>query len=191
MWSSEATGRTIWQMRAWSVTLFVGVLALGLVSAALAGSTPSPPVTSLRALAPPPKLPPGFAKAIGRGAVRVGISRATALHRTRLLLSDVTGLPLYAFAGTQGRVCFLVWRGIGNCGRLDGGKDVLWAMNGGNDKRGQALVGVVSDRVRAVDVEIRGRRFRAPVRHNAFVVPFRYHDWDSGLLWVKVTPVIR
>jgi hypothetical protein len=176
-------------MRAWWVTLVVPVLVLGLVSTAFAGSPSSPPVSSLRSLPPPPKLPPGYAMAVSRSAGRVGITRATALHRTRLLLSNVTGLPLYAFAGTQGQVCFFVWRGAGTCNLIDGGHDVVWSINGGSRKRGQAVVGVVSDRVRAVDVLIQGRHVRASIRHNAFVVPFRYPKGGGLLGMPSVVPV--
>jgi hypothetical protein len=104
-----------------------------------------------------------------------------------MLLSDVTGLPLYAFAGTDGRVCFVVWRGRGTCGEIGARVNVLWLVNGGNRRRGQAVVGVVSDHVRAVDVSIRGRVTRASVRHNAFVVPFRM----AGERMPSVAPVIR
>ena len=109
-----------------------------------------------------------------------------------MLLSDVTGLPLYAFAGTKGRICFVVWRGGGTCGQLSATAPVLWLINGGNRKRGQAVVGVVSDRVVAVDVSIRGKVVRARVRHNAFVVPFRYRQSEKlSPPPVSVAPVLR
>jgi hypothetical protein len=106
------------------------------------------------------------------------------------LLSDVTGLPLYAFAGTQGRVCFVVWRGGGTCGEVTAMHDAIWLVNGGSRKRGQAVVGVVSDRVRVVDVSIRGKVFHARVRHNAFVVPFRLRKGER-LPMPSVLPITR
>jgi hypothetical protein len=90
-----------------------------------------------------------------------------------MLLSNVTGLPLYAFDGRNGQVCFVVWRGGGTCGVLGTTRDSLWIVNGGSRKRGQAVVGVVSDGVRAVVVTLGARTVRATVRHNAFVIPFR------------------
>lgn len=73
----------------------------------------------------------------------------------------------------DGRICFLVWRGLSECGTLDATHAMFWGINGGNRKRGQAVVGVVADKVHAVDVRLGTRRVRASVRHNAFVVPFR------------------
>jgi hypothetical protein len=119
-------------------------------------------------------------------APHVGIAARTARNRLRLLRRDVTGLPLYAFGGTQGRVCFFVWRGGGTCGPVTASRNALWLVNGGNRKRGQAVVGVVSDRVRAVDVALRGRVIRARVVHNAFVVPFR-----SGQVELRPMPRVR
>jgi hypothetical protein len=147
-------------------------------------------VSSLRSLTPPPKLPAYYVRVVGHSANYVGITRATAVRRTRLLLSDVTGLPLYAFAGTKGSVCFFVWRGGGTCGEVDATHDAIWFVNGGSRKRGQAVVGVVSDRVRAVDVSIRGSYVRAAVRHNAFVVPFRLRKAER-LPQPSVVPITR
>jgi hypothetical protein len=124
-------------------------------------------------LAPPPKLPTNYVREVGRIAVQAGISRATAVARTRLLLSDVTGLPLYAFGGADGQVCFVVWRGLGSCGALGSERNALWGINGGSHKRGQAVVGVVSDRVSRVTVLLDGKAIPARLRHNAFVAPFR------------------
>jgi hypothetical protein len=107
-----------------------------------------------------------------------------------MLLSNVTGLPLYAFAGTDNRVCFAVWRGGGTCGEVDATHDAIWLVNGGSSTRGQAVVGIVSDRVRAVDVSIRGRFVRAAVRHNAFVVPFRLRKGER-MPQPSVVPVTR
>lgn len=157
---------------------------------AIAASRVAPMVASLRTLRPPPKLPADFASGLGGMANYVGITRATAVKRTRMLLSDVTGLPLYAFAGTRGRVCFVVWRGGGTCGEVTATHDAIWLVNGGSRKRGQAVVGVVSDRVRAVEVSIRGRSVRARVRHNAFVVPFRLRKGEP-LPLPSVLPITR
>jgi hypothetical protein len=96
-----------------------------------------------------------------------------------MLLSDVTGLPLYAFGGSNGQVCFVVWRGGGTCGVVGGKRDALWVVNGGSWKRGQAAVGVVSDRVRAVTVFLGGRRIPTRLRHNAFVAPFRLGKYQA------------
>jgi hypothetical protein len=106
------------------------------------------------------------------------------------LLSNVTGLPLYAFAGTNGRVCFVIWRGGGTCGVVDARHDAIWVVNGGSRKRGEAVVGVVSDRVRAVLVSIGGRVARVPVRHNAFVLPFRIAKGER-LPLPSVVPITR
>jgi hypothetical protein len=150
----------------------VAALVLALpVSAAPPGTQPL--VASLRTLPPPPRLPDQFRSSVVPLAAYVGITPTVALQRTRLLLRNVTGLLLYAFAGTQGRICFTLWRGGGTCGEVSASHDVVWLVNGGNRRRGEAVVGIVSDRVRAVDVTIRGRLVRASVRHNAFFVPFR------------------
>jgi hypothetical protein len=152
----------------------LGLLAAGaaVVAAAALASTAPAPLGALRNLAPPARLPGDYVRLVELSASHVGVSRAVAVRRTRMLLRDVTGLPLYAFWGTQGRVCFAVWRGAGTCGivRRD---SVLWLVNGGSRKRGQAVVGVAADGVHAVDVAIGATTIRASVRHNAFVVPFR------------------
>jgi hypothetical protein len=158
------------------------------VSLATAASLATPRVSSLRTLSPPSKLPADYVHAVDHLAAYVGISRGTAVRRTRLLLSDVTGLPLYAFAGTAGRVCFQVWRGAGTCGEITRTHTAIWAMNGGSRKRGQAVVGVVSDSVHAVNIRIGGRTFRVRVRHNAFVLPYRVKNrWPR----VSVLPIVR
>ena len=149
----------------------VAVLVLAVpVSAAPPGR---PLVASLRTLPPPSKLPDHFRSSLSPLAAHVGITPAVALQRTRLLLRNVTGLPLYAFAGTGGRICFVLWPGGGTCGEVSASHDVVWLVNGGNQQAWEVVVGVVSDRVRAVDVTIRGKLIRASVRHNAFFVPFR------------------
>jgi hypothetical protein len=130
-------------------------------------------VASLRTLPPLASLPAGVSFPLAHMAPHAGIDARTARNRLRPLRRDVTGLPLYAFGGTQGRVCFFLWRGGGTCGPVTATDSVLWLVNGGSRKRGQAVVGVVSDRVRAVEVSVRGRVVRARVVHNAFVVPFR------------------
>ncbi|HEY7536606.1 MAG TPA: hypothetical protein VH721_01350 [Gaiellaceae bacterium] len=161
-----------------AVVLGAALAALAIAPPGAAEQRGAPLVESLRSLPAPPKLPADYVRAIGHVASSVRITRATAVKRTRLLLSDVTGLPLYAFAGTKGRVCFVVWRGGGDCGEVNQTHHVIWLVNGGNRRRGQAVVGVVSDRVRAVDVKIRERIVRVGVRHNAFVVPFRIREGE-------------
>jgi hypothetical protein len=113
----------------------------------------------------------------------------TAVRRTRLLLSDVTGLPLYAFGGSGGQVCFLVWRGVGGCGALDSRSEALWTINGGSHRRGEAVVGLVSDRVRSVTVLLNGKVIPVRLRHNAFVAPFRVKNQEEPR--VKVTTTLR
>ena len=159
----------------------IGVLAavVAAAPAASAETASAPPVASLRTLPVPAKLPTDYVREIGRAAEHVGITRATAVRRTRMLLSDVTGLPLYAFGGTKGQVCFVVWRGVGTCGVLDRQHAALWAVNGGSRKRGEAVVGIVSDRVRAVTVLLGERKIPVRVRHNAFVAPFRLGTYQS------------
>jgi hypothetical protein len=107
-----------------------------------------------------------------------------------MLLSDVTGLPLYAFGGTNGQVCFVVWRGVGTCGVLSHQSETLWAVNGGSRKRGQAVVGVVSDRVRVVTVLLGGRKIPVRLRHNAFVASFRLGRHEA-MPRVTVVPTTR
>jgi hypothetical protein len=104
-----------------------------------------------------------------------------------MLLTDVTGRPLYAFAGKSGQVCFVLWRGGGTCGVLHEGHDSLWLVNGGSRKRGQAVVGVVPDGVRAVIVRLGSRTIRAAVRRNAFAVAFRVARGQAAK--IRVTTV--
>jgi hypothetical protein len=136
-------------------------------------------VASLRTLPPLASVPAGVSFAVIHMAPHAGIAARSARNRMRLLRRNVTGLPLYAFGGTEGRVCFFVWRGGGTCGPVTATHNVVWLVNGGSRKRGQAVVGVVSDRVRAVDVSLRGRVVRVRAIHNAFFVPFR--SGQSGL----------
>lgn len=167
------------------------LLTVGLVGATVAGaSSDAPMVASLRSLPPPKALPAGVDIVFRRGGAHVGISADVARERTRLLLRDVTGLPLYAFGGTYGRVCFFLWRGGGTCGEVSASHDVISVVNGGSRKRGQAVVGVVSDRVRAVDVWLGRRVVRTSVRHNAFFVPFRLGPYE-GAPRTQVVPIIR
>jgi hypothetical protein len=173
-----------------SAVLAGAVAAVLAAPLALAEPQTMPLVGSLRTLPAPLALPADYVRVIDRSAMYVGITRATAVKRTRMLLSNVTGLPLYAFAGTKGRICFVVWRGGGTCGEVDAAHDAIWLVNGGSRKRGQAVVGVVSDRVRAVNVWIRGRLVLARVRHNAFVVPFRLRKGER-MPQASVLPVTR
>lgn len=159
---------------AYRIALLAVLLAA--VAAPVATSAPlnsAPPLAALRTLPAPPKLPADYVRAVGRIATHAGISRATAVARTRLLLSDVTGLPLYAFGGANGQVCFVVWRGLGTCGTLGSDRHAIWGINGGSHKRGQAVVGVVSDAVGHVTVFLDGKAVPARLRNNAFVAPFR------------------
>jgi hypothetical protein len=177
-------------MRFPAVVIGAALAASVVASFAVAEPLVAPPVASLQSLPAPPKLPADYVREIGRMASWGGITRATAVKRTRLLLSSVTGLPLYAFAGTKGRVCYVVWRGGGSCGEINGTKNVLWLVNGGSRRRGQAVVGVVADGVRAVDVSMRARTVRVSVRHNAFVVPFRTRK-SERIPQPSVVPVTR
>jgi hypothetical protein len=111
-------------------------------------------------------------------APQAGIAARTARNRTRLLRRDVTGLPLYAFGGTDGRVCFFLWRGGGTCGPVTATHNVISIYGGGSRKRGQVVVGVVSDHVRAVDVSLRDHVTHAHVVNNAFFVPFRVGRYE-------------
>lgn len=150
------------------------VVAVALTAATLgASAATTPPVASLMTLRVATRLPADLATDLRLMGKPAGLPQAAVLPRVRLLLSDATGLPLYAFAGTQSRVCFFVWRGGGTCGEISDRHKVLWIVNGGSHKRGQAVVGVVSDGVRAVAVRIGGRVVQAAVKHNAFVLPFR------------------
>lgn len=137
------------------------LVAIGV--AGIAASSGAPPVASLRTLPVPPKLPSGLADSLRPMAPHAGLAGSAAVARTRLLLSDVTGLPLYAFGGTGSRVCFLIWHGGGTCGEVSAAHKALWIVNGGSRKRGQAVVGVVADGVRAVDVRLGSRVLRATV----------------------------
>jgi hypothetical protein len=160
------------------------------VAPAAAPSPGAPTVVALRTLPPLASLPSGVGFVLTRMAPWAGIAASTARSRTRLLRCDVTGLPLYAFGGTQGRVCFFLWPGGGSCGPVTSTHRVLWKVNGGSRKRGQAVVGVVSDGVRAVDVSLRGRVVRVRVVHNAFVFPFRLGRYEV-LPQPRVRPVAR
>jgi hypothetical protein len=148
------------------------IAAALVLAASVAAASGVPPVASLWTLPPPTTLPPQYPSSVSGLATSVGINRALALRRTRLLRTDVTGLPLYAFSGTRSRICFTLWPGGGTCGQISASHTIVWIVNGGGGKRAPAVVGVVSDRVRAVEVTILGKRVRASVRHNAFVVPF-------------------
>jgi hypothetical protein len=118
-------------------------------------------VASLRTLPPLASVPAGVSFAVIHMAPHAGIAARSARNRMRLLRRNVTGLPLYA------------------CGPVTATHNVVWLVNGGSRKRGQAVVGVVSDRVRAVDVSLRGHVVRVRAIHNAFFVPFR--SGQSGL----------
>jgi len=63
------------------------------------------------------------------------------------------------------------------------------AVNGGSRKRGQAVVGVVSDRVRAVDVSIGAVRAALPSGHNA--LSFRSASEGRADAATFVVPVTR
>jgi hypothetical protein len=166
------------------------LVALLAVAGTRAEPKAEPMVASLQTLPAPSKLPAGYVRGIQRSAAYVGISRAVAAKRTRLLLSDVTGLPLYAFGGTKRRVCFAIWRGGGTCGEVSANKHVIYVVNGGSHRRGQAVAGVVSDRVKAVDVTIQDRVVHVSVRHNAFVVPFRWRRGEP-MAPARVRPILR
>jgi hypothetical protein len=172
-----------------TAVLAAPIAALVVTSAAIGETRTAPPVASLRTLPAPAKLPAQYVRLVKYQAIRVGVTRSVAVARTRILLTNVTGLPLYAFAGTQDRVCFAVWPGGGGCGTLDVANKIIWLINTRSRNR-EAVVGVVSDGVRAVDVQLGGRLVRATVRHNAFVVPFRRRKGDR-MPQPSVVPVIR
>jgi len=67
---------------------------------------------------------------------------------------------------------------------------VVWLVNGGSRKRGQAVVGVVSDSVRAVEVTLRGHVIRSRVINNTFFVPFRVGRYEL-MPRPQIRPIIR
>ena len=177
-------------MRVGVAVIVVSIAAFLTAAVPATPATVSPPVASLRLLSPPPKLPADYVRGLSRIAPHVGLTPVIAAHRTRLLLRNVTGLPLYAFSGTGGQICLIVWRGVGTCAVMSKKRAVLWGINGGSRKRGQAVVGVVVDGVRAVNVSLGTRHVRAAVRHNAFVVPFRLGQGASEPR-TTVAPIFR
>ena len=141
----------------------------------------TPPVSAFSTLPAPTKpLPSDLKLAIARAANRIGVTATTAVNGTRLLRSNVTGLPLYAFGGNGNAVCFLVWRGVGTCGEITTPTSVVWAVNGGSKKRGHAVVGIVSDAVMAVKVRINNNWHVVTPVHNAFYFPYRAALSPSG-----------
>jgi hypothetical protein len=145
-----------------------------LASQAAAARQRPPTISALATLPPPGRpLPAGLQTAIARQASMIRLGRRQAQRRTRLLRSNVTGLPVYGFGGAGGSVCFIVWRGVGTCGRITSPTYVLWAVNGGSRKRGQAVVGIVSDPVVRVRVRIDNTWHIAAPVHNVFYVAYR------------------
>jgi len=164
------------------IALGLVVLVLGSQAFAARGAAPVSALSTLPALTKP--LPSDLKLAIGRAADHIGVSPKTALAGTRLLRSNVTGLPLYAFRGNGNAVCFIVWRGVGTCGEINSPTGVLWAGNGGSKKRGQAVVGVVSDAVVTVKVRVNGSWHVVTPVHNAFYFPYREAVTASGKIAV-------
>jgi hypothetical protein len=136
-----------------------------------------PPVTK--------PLSPDLKTAIARLAGAIHVNARLAFRRTRLLRSNVTGRPLYAFGGSDNTVCFLVWRGAGSCGKITSSTKALFMWGGGSRKRGQVVVGLVSDAVVAVRVRINTTLHLVRPVHNAFVVPYR--DPSARVTVVAVT----
>jgi hypothetical protein len=165
------------------VLVALGLIVLVSGGQALAARQPQP-VSALSTLPAPAKpLPSDLKLAIGRAADHIGVSPRTALNGTRLLRSNVTGLPLYAFGGGKA-LCFIVWRGVGTCGDLNAPTSVLWAVNGGSKKRGQAVVGIVPDAVVAVRVRVNNSWHVVTPVHNAFYFPYHVSPNSSGTVAV-------
>lgn len=161
----------VWAMllRSGAVLVLIAVFA----GSGFAANQAPPSVSALTTLPPPSKpLPADLKFAVGRAANYIGLDARVALRRVRLLRSNVTGLPLYAFGG-NGSVCFMLWRGGGTCARITAPNGVRWFVSGGSRRRGQAVVGIVPDSVKALRVRVSGTWHVVKPVHNAFYFAYR------------------
>lgn len=87
-----------------------------------------------------------------------------------------SGLPqgdLYAFRGTEGRVCFILTRGVGLCPNraFAGEPGVIWAVSGGSPREEAAVVGLVADDVSHVELVAEDARTPVALVNNSIYAP--------------------
>jgi hypothetical protein len=167
--------RTVFRDR--RVIVAVAVVALlgaaGASAFAIYGSGPSPGLTagvsSLDRLPRPASLPDSVTSHLGQLASFVGISTADAEARMRRLRVDLPQGDLYAFRGTEGRICFILTRGVSLCPNSASAGDpgVNWATSGGSPGEEAAVVAVVADNVSSVDVIAGDARTPVPIINNS------------------------
>jgi hypothetical protein len=111
-------------------------------------------VSSLDRLPRPASLPVAVTDHLGRLAASAGISTADAEAGMRLLRVGLPRGDLYAFRGTEGRVCFILTRGVGLCpaSATAGEPGVMWAVSAGYPGEESALVALVADNVSSVEL---------------------------------------
>jgi hypothetical protein len=125
---------------------------------AIYGSGSSPGLTagvsSLDRLPRQASLPDVVTDHLDRLAAFVGISTADAEAGMRRLRVGLPQGDLYAFRGTEGRVCFILTRGAGLCPRSAsaGEPGVMWAVGGGYPGEASAVVALVADNVSSVEL---------------------------------------
>jgi hypothetical protein len=156
------------------------VVLLGAVGAsafAIYGSGPSPGLTagvsSLDRLPPPASLPDSVTSHLDQLASFVGISTAEAEASMRLLRAGLPQGDLYAFRGTEGRVCFILTRGVALCpnSASAGEPGINWATSGGTPAEGTAVVAVVADNVSHVELIADDARTAVPIINNSIYAP--------------------
>jgi len=91
----------------------------------------------------------------------------------RLLRAGLPQGDLYAFRGTEGRVCFILTRGVALCpnSASAGEPGINWATSGGSPGEEVAVVAVVADNVSHVELIADDARAAVPVINNSIYAP--------------------
>ena len=128
---------------------------------------------------PPAEWPSSLPRiALEHSAAAVGISTSEAEQRLRLLQNGLTLGPgrtqghgsLYAFQGSPGTACMFLTGQGGTCvtpQSVDYSQSVMWGVFSGYPGETPAIVALVADNVRAVEVDISGNTRSIPIVNNS------------------------
>ena len=167
--------------------------AAGASAFAIYGSGSSPGLTagvsSLDRLPRPASLPDAVRNHLGSLAAFVGVSTADAEAGMRLLRADLPQGDLYAFRGTEGKVCFILTRGVELCpnSASAGEPGVNWATSGGSPGEDAALVALIADNVSSVDLIAGDARTPVPIINNSIYASLPKLSQDPHFFFLSVS----
>jgi hypothetical protein len=151
------------------------LLGVQLAGYGFAGREPPPGVSAgvsaLDHLPPAATVPASVVRFVDAVAPQRDTDPHTALAEIRKVRSDLgrAHADLYAFRSSAGAPCFILVGQVGTCARSarDGSPGLHWTIGGGSSSLPSNLVGIASDDVRAVELEVDGASVPVSLVNNA------------------------